>query len=1328
MIIEKRLYTLLLGLACTLTTFATPYCDVRKFSILDGLAANNISDIQQSDDKLMWFGTWNGLSYYDGYSFKTFRDIPTSRVLTTNRINFLRPNKFNDIWLVTYDDRPYKYDTHECCFKDICSKLNDMFKIDLRVKNIYCLKSGVTWLTTKGGDYAIRITYEKDRTPHYELIKAGTKGFKGGEIWFIRDDEQGREWILSKKGTYIYGSKFSTKIPFKWIRQVGNDYYLATVDGKLAIYDNKNHFSMMPLPAGITKINELKNTGYQLLIATNLGVVVYNTRSFKTTVVNVQSPNQPVAEVQKIYTDYKNLIWVFTNGQGVTTINPNTLETRWLYADQPNPSDRTESDKYFIMQDEHNTLWIVPNQGTFSYYDRKAGKLVPYLLRSNSSGNYRIPRITNFFIADQGLLWVRGLHDLTQINFKEHVYTLDQLDGTEDETRALLQDSQGRYWTGYEEGYIKVSDKYHQKIGYLSPSGQFIPNLAPFAPKPIRSLFEDSKGRIWIGTNDNGLYVWDKGNLQHYVFDASNPYSLPHNQVWDIDSDRKGRIWIATLGGGLVLAQESNGGFIFLSNRKGLNWFKGDEFQHLRHITCTSQGEILVGTTNGLVTFSDDIRSYGSIKFYKTTCNPNDTSSLAVNDVNYILQLSNGSVLVSSLGGTLQRIQDKELCKDNLKFSFVEWLNQEEGSVQSMIEDRQGNIWLVRGSSVDKYDPKKKKMTVFGPNDFDYNMSFTGARPIHDPATDAITLGTPAGALTYIPQQLSQTEFEPKIIFTTLHYMGESGNIPILHRDKLVIPANKRNLTISFAALDYTRKYQTKYLYRIEGITPEGEWVPLGGQNMIGFNRISHGKYILKIKATNTHGIWGRYIAELPIEVKPTFWESIWGRILIAFILITVSGGVLYTYNTRQRENLAHDMNRMKIKFFSDAAHKLRTPLTLIGGPVNEVLANESSLSSDSRKLLTIVQRNTREMLDMINKMLKFDNSNNFYTDGGLNETIKETDGKEIPNNQAIKGGIDDENAAAHLEEVAEEASEGFGRTFNDIALLVVEDNPDLRQFLYSILHVQYNVILAENGKEGLLKARQEMPDFILTDVTMPVMDGITMVHYIKQDSTIAHIPIVILSAKASVEDQLKGFEEGIDGYLTKPFSATYLKSRIEAVINQRRTLQQELLRKLQQAEGKDFMKTHHMMPDSKPKATEEKPTTAPQQGTQGDSAKNNEEESINNAFMAAQINDVTTEKIMKFITDHIADPDLKIDDIAQAIGMSRSVLYGKIKNAIGMTPVDFVRHIRIMRATEMLQQTDETLASIAYAVGFSDPKYFSKVFKKEMGVIPSEYRERTKQ
>ena len=390
-------------------------------------------------------------------------------------------------------------------------------------------------------------------------------------------------------------------------------------------------------------------------------------------------------------------------------------------------------------------------------------------------------------------------------------------------------------------------------------------------------------------------------------------------------------------------------------------------------------------------------------------------------------------------------------------------------------------------------------------------------------------------------------------------------------------------------------------------------------------------------------------------------------------------------------------MNEMKNRFFSKASHKLRTPLTLIGGPIDEVLEKEDNLSTESRNLLQMVQRNAKEMLNMLNRMLKFDNGSDFYLDEGSDQAFVSSESN---------GSISDETVKGYLKEVEEtEEDDKTEQAEKDITILVVEDNPDLRQFLFTILKTDYNVLLAENGKEGLVMARNKMPDFILTDVTMPVMDGFTMVHYIKQDTNTAHIPIIVLSAKASVEDHLRGFEEGVDGYLTKPFSATYLKGRIEAVINQRHALQQDMLKQIQRAEGAEFHITH------------EYPQTASGQGDNRSPATNKR--------MTEE--DALTEKIVQFINENMSNPDLKIDDIAVAMGMSRSVLYGKIKNAVGMKPIDFVRHIRIMRATELLCNTDETLSSIAYSLGFSDPKYFSKVFKKEMGIIPSEYRENSK-
>ena len=1323
--------TIIAIMANTLSMTARPYCDVRKFSIVDGLAANTISDMKQAPDRLMWFGTWNGLSYYDGYSFYTFRDVPGGEdVLSTNRIIAIYPTARNNVWCVTSDRKIYLYSTHYCRFRNTEKSINEQLGINLKVDQLYPIKNGSTWITTKDGNYIIRAILSQEEEVSRELIKVGEHGLRSGKVWYVWSDKKGREWILTEKGTTIYKHHFSTPIPFKWVREVGENIFLATTDGKLAVFDERDKLVMIPMPKGVTRINQLKNTGYQLLIATNLGLVIYNPRTFKTELINVQSPSQPMAEVKNIYTDDFGMVWVFTDGMGVTLVNPKTGGKAWLFADQPDPADRTESDKFFITQDENKNLWIVPNGGTFSYFDRNTGKLVPYLLRSNSSGNFRVPRIKKFCLSDQGILWISGTHDLTQVAFKDHQYHLNGLDQGESDVRSLCNTPEGYHWTGYYNGIIQVSNSQFEKVGYLAPSGQVVPQQVKFCESPIFALFFDTEGKMWIGTRNDGLFVRTSQGMTHYTMNPADRNSLPSNNIFDIAADRHGRIWLATYGAGLVLTKQSATGQIsFISKNNGMPWPK-QQFQQVRRIFCTPTGEILVGTTEGLVTFGDSFSTPSKIKFFTSQHIENDSNSISANDIYFIMQHSNGQTLISQLGGMLENISSTNLLQNNLQTAFNRHISYDEGIVQSMVEDNQGNIWVVRESSIDCYNPKSGTTEVFGPNDFDFNMSFTEARPVHDPGTNNITVGTPMGSLTFNPAKMKKSPYQARILFTMLHYTGESASEPILHKEKVEIPSDKRNLSISFASLDYSRKYNMKYRYRLDGHTPEGEWIDLGKRNYIAFNHIASGNYVLKVMATNSHGVWSKYVAELPIEVNPTFWESIWGKLFMLLMLLGIVAFIFYNYNRNQHEKLNHEMSLMKNDFFSNASHKLRTPLTLIGGPLKEVLDKENGLTRQGKEMITIALKNSYEMLEMINKILRFDNNSNLMDNSGLDILDKTMEEDEIP------GQVDDGNAARYLadikkveketeENMTEEEIRAKEEDRKDITVLVVEDNGDLRKFLYSILQSMYNVLLAENGKAGLLMSRTDKPDFIITDVTMPVMDGITMIKEIKQDHDLAQIPIIILSAKASVEDRLKGFEMGVDAYMTKPFSTQYLLGRIDAVIKQRRALQKEMLEKLEQGGNMAGLKNMQMIPEPKKTLSQITSEIAEKEREDAEKAKTLHESDF--AFMASQINDKVTAKILKYVTENMGNPDLKIDDIAEAMGMSRSVLYAKIKQSVSMTPIDFVRHIRIMRASELLQQTDDTLASISFEVGFSDPKYFSKVFKKEMGIVPSEYRERTK-
>jgi DNA-binding response OmpR family regulator len=459
----------------------------------------------------------------------------------------------------------------------------------------------------------------------------------------------------------------------------------------------------------------------------------------------------------------------------------------------------------------------------------------------------------------------------------------------------------------------------------------------------------------------------------------------------------------------------------------------------------------------------------------------------------------------------------------------------------------------------------------------------------------------------------------------------------------------------------------------LEGI--DHDWNYLDNEHSISFSNLSHGHYRLLIRATNQYGTWGDNVKTLYIYVHPTFWESWIAKLLYVLLTIGIVAVAVWIYRLRMRASMERQLNNMKTQFFTDISHKLRTPLTLIGGPVTQVLEEEGGLTATARQHLQMVKRNSQRMLELVNRMLTYSKEHNTY--------------------------ISDENAGDKLWVDAKSPDEdnvpSSSATGNDVPrlrLLIVEDNDDLRAFLVSILSSDYSVIQAENGRKGLEKALQQQPDFILTDVMMPEMDGLEMVHRIKENPDTSHIPIVILSAKASLDDRIEGLKAGVNDYITKPFSATYLKQRMQNIISNQRLLQQSNLEHINQ-----------VVDDSQGENSQ--PTLQLRSISIVDSDKR------------------MMENLLAYIEDHIADSELKIEDLAVAVNMGRTVFYNKVKAIVGMSPVELLRHIRIQHAEEMIAKSNEPFSQIAYAVGFSDSRYFGKCFKKQTGLTPSEYRER---
>ncbi len=240
--------------------------------------------------------------------------------------------------------------------------------------------------------------------------------------------------------------------------------------------------------------------------------------------------------------------------------------------------------------------------------------------------------------------------------------------------------------------------------------------------------------------------------------------------------------------------------------------------------------------------------------------------------------------------------------------------------------------------------------------------------------------------------------------------------------------------------------------------------------------------------------------------------------------------------------------------------------------------------------------------------------------------------------------------------------------------VLIIDDNIDIRTYLRSVLSEKYNVSEASDGKVGLELARKIVPDIVLSDIMMPVMDGLEFCQQLKTDKAISHIPVILLTARSLDEQRVEGYEHGADAYISKPFSLRLLLSRIDNLIESRKKLSQTW-------------------------------------------SKGVEDDEIGN--LSNEIDKSFLKQLRKIIQENLANSDLSVEQIGDEIGLSRVQLYRKVKALTGYSPVEILRKARLTRARHLLQTTERTVSEVAYAVGFSTPSYFSKCYKDEFGENP---------
>ncbi|MDR0961671.1 MAG: response regulator [Mediterranea sp.] len=1436
----------------TVTAVAQPVCDIRYYSVDDGMVQNIVNGMVQDSRGFHWIATRNGINKFDGHTFKNFKPSAQHEYAqANNRITFIGLTIDDNIWCRTYDDKLYHFDTRTETFRNIFEAFEAEIHKTIRIEEIYHTGNGILWLVCNDG-YCFRIDehfYGKEGG--FAVYNTSNKQFKGTRILRIYQDDDGDEWILTDKGATILGRKrLVSDTPFRLMYRHGGKTYLVSTAEKLAVYlPQSGSVRFIELPYPVKHIHALQTLHRRwLALATDNGLIVYDADNETFRQIDVRVGEQRSNNVILLYEDHTGDCWVFTDEAGIVRFNLATDEKQHLYTPRNEVVNYGRNSRRLIFEDPQKNLWVLPFKGNLSYFDRNTRRLCTYYDDPDDPNSAFTPLVRFTHTDRQGNQWLIGARGIQKMSFFPQRFTLHRTDEKGTEVRALLHHRDSSLWVASKSDYVRIYHADGRLKGYLNPQGNIVPQATKF--DNVYCFHRSPDGIIWIGTKEHGLFRLIPVNansyrLYNYRHDAGNPYSLSADDVYTLFTDSRGQTWAGCYSGGLNLVRTTTQGTIeFVHSGNELTGYPQDEHQKVRTLTQTADSVMLLGTTDGLVSFSNRFDRPEEIAFYANRFNVADTANLVGRDVMHIFTDSRDDTYVLTYTGGVNKIISDNLLTEHIRFkSYTPRNGLASDLLMSMIEDSRGQLWLVSENSLTKFDARRETFDNYGRMFLHNDFSFTEAIPTFN-ARNQLVFGTDAGFLEVTPNKFTKSNNIPPMAFTELRIHGHPSSLPINDITELRLSPAQRNVSLRFVALDYIRPEYIQYAYRLKGA--EEQWNYNDGNRQANYLNLAPGKYELEVRSTNSDGVWVNNLRTLPFYVVPTFWETGWAWLvyLLALVLCTTTiiYIVFYIYRLRHEVTVEHRLSDMKLRFFTDISHELRTPLTLITTPVGEVLEN-NTLSPTVRRQLTLVHKNTERMLHLVNQILDFRKIQNkkmklllervelvayvrqvaqnfdglaeekemdyrFDADSDeiyawadcdklekiifnlLSNAFKYTlpgkavsirlyrQGEQVVIAVSDQGiGIAPDKLASlfkrfetlvtsnimqpssgiglslakelvelHHGTISVESSQGLGSTFSVTlpvdrsafakddyveflltdsrqtdrrfaplqpvaeepveepveevepveamdspddrrhTLLIVEDNADLKQLLESMLHPYYHTVEADNGKEGMEQARLLLPDLIITDVMMPVMDGIEMIRQIKADKETCHIPIIVLSARSSLADRIEGIEQGIDDYITKPFSSSYLKARIATLFENRRQLQELFISKLSAAR-----------PDISSALQPAPPQVIP-----------HDEQFIR--------------QVMEYMEEQMDNSELIIEDFAAKLCMSRSLFYRKLKSITGFSPIEFVREIRFKRAIQLMD-SGYNFQQIAYMVGYQDPKFFSKSFKKHMGMTMREYR-----
>jgi len=1059
----------------------------------------------------------------------------------------------------------------------------------------------------------------------------------------------------------------------------------------------------------------------------------------------VNDPNDETSlcsnSIWSLFMDEQGILWMGTFHKGLCKLDPYEKKFPPPFRSNSEPHTLNSNLISSFSADDDGGIWIGTEGGGLNYLHPKSDRITHYTNdptdQTSLSNNY----VIDVLVDSKGRLWTGnwsgGLNLLRKgsTEFEHFTFRPESSNGpANNDIIAICEDQKGKIWMSCFGMGLDCLDPESMSFTHYSSmeeDAHFIPT------KLTRSILQDSQGRMWLGSDSEGLICFsldEEGNIKNLASYKTTNSEIPSNFITDLLEDDRGRLWVGTEGAGLVEWSAKDGLKRRISARDGL---AGDFVYAMEWVDSV----LWVSTNKGLSRFqpeSGNIVNFGtddglqSARFNLAASlltkegklffggisgfNRFDPASITSNPNPPLVYISGFSLIEEDEGPlSFRNGESNILLQKTIKLEHNENDFKFEASALNFSESKK-NQYAFRLTNYDSdwrftRNPREIYYTNVPAGSYQFQVKASNNDGLWSPdiATIDIIISPPW-------YQTNWAYFLYALMFVASLFWARRS---IIKNERL-----KSQLELEHLQLEQTRNLSRIRLKFFTDISHEFRTpltliiAPL--QSILRQSINPKLKEQLDLMLRNAKRLLNMIneIMDLSKIESGSLKLSVQNHDLSAFVKYV--GLSFFSYADRSFIDLKMDLPENPVYAYFDRQKMEQVLVNLLSNAIKytpqfgqvtlslrvkkdhfHIGVKDSGKGISEKDQQFIFERfyqvNDREQqrgtgigLALAKEIVELHHGRilvSSKTEKGAKFEVVLLAGSDhfaqevLQTSEPVSLSSISHEAESDFDQISKVQEGAVHQNTDKPLILIAEDHSEIRNYLAVLMKEKYQILECVDGEEAYANARESIPDLIITDVMMPGMNGYDLIEKLKNDQRTSHIPVIILTAKASPESESKSFELGATQHVTKPFDPSLLAMLVRNTLHTMRAYKQHLL--------------HEVSTDPQPKST----------GSISSEAR----------FL---------QKVLKIIDDNISDADFQVTDLSDSLNMSKAQLYRKMKGVTGTSTNEFIRTYRLKKAAQILRLESLSISETTYRVGFTDLQYFRKCFVKQYGVTPSEYAE----